>query len=421
MYRSSIFITITFIFLLALTSIALAFWWLMGYDRENYARELNNKYSNVARANLFYMSGIIDKDQFERQMQGIDMPEISSAGLRQSILKDGLIIEKIEVDIGSSAIILYNKKHYLEIRHLDETRLLLDKDYQPYRYYVIKGIFAMVALVLLSAYIFVIYKIRPLRKLKRQIDKFASGDLDNVQNVSVGEDEISEVSQAFYDAVNQIKVLNGSRQLFLRNIMHELKTPITKGLITANMMPQGKSRERLVGIFNRLEGLINELAAVEQTTSGACKGVRIACLVEDIVDEAVDMALIDASNFELEILNSASLEVDFKLFATAVKNIIDNAIKYSPNKFVKIEVLYDEIRFYSLGDKLSSDLAFYIQPFIKGENSKNSFGLGLYIVSSILNSHGLNLDYEHRDGMNIFKFKNIASLRPAKEQHLQTA
>ena len=85
---------------------------------------------------------------------------------------------------------------------------------------------------MLAAYIFVIYKIKPLRKLKRQIVKFANGELDGVQNVGNGKDEISEVSEAFYGALPD-QGANDSRHLFLRNIMHELKTPITKGLIAA--------------------------------------------------------------------------------------------------------------------------------------------------------------------------------------------
>ena len=48
MKRSSVFYTITFIFALALTSIFLAFLWLMDYDKQNYARELTAKYSSLA-------------------------------------------------------------------------------------------------------------------------------------------------------------------------------------------------------------------------------------------------------------------------------------------------------------------------------------------------------------------------------------
>ena len=95
MSRSSIFFTITFIFALALTSIFLAFLWLMDYDKQNYARELNNRYSNVARANLFYMSGIIDKAEFDRQMEGTQMSEIAEPSLRDEILANATVIEEI--------------------------------------------------------------------------------------------------------------------------------------------------------------------------------------------------------------------------------------------------------------------------------------------------------------------------------------
>ena len=234
MLRSSIFITITFIFALALVSIFLAFLWLMGFDKQNYTRELNNKYSNVARTNLFYMGGIINKTQYDRQLSNIDMPEIKDEKKKDEILKQATVLEEISSDLGSSAILLYDKHHYLRIEHLDELKLLMDKEFQPYRYEVIKAVFLVVAVILLGAYIFVIYKIKPLRKLKRQIVKFANGELDGVQNVGNGKDEISEVSEAFYEAVCQIKALNDSRHLFLRNIMHELKTPIKIGHIAAS-------------------------------------------------------------------------------------------------------------------------------------------------------------------------------------------
>lgn len=409
--KSSIFITITFIFILALTSIGLAFIWLMDFDKQNYTRELNAKYSNVARANLFFMSGIIGKDEYDRQTEGVKMPKVTSASIRNNILNKGSIIEQIETDLGTSAIILYDKRNYLKIQHVDEILLLVDKEFQPYRYYVIKGIFALVTLTLLGAYIFIIYKIKPLRKLKRQIDKFALGNIDDITNVSVGNDEISEVSEAFYNAVCQIKTLNSSRQLFLRNIMHELKTPITKGLIAAQMIPEGKNQQRIISLFHRLEGLINELAAIEQTTSNISPSNRILCKIEDILDEARELALLEEEQISLHILDNRGLIVDFRLFATAVKNMLDNAIKYSPDKKVQIYVEKEKISFLSKGEKINIDLNLLTQPFIKGENAKQSFGLGLYIVSSILKSHGLTLQYEYKDGINIFKFENINILR----------
>ncbi|MCD8213875.1 MAG: ArsS family sensor histidine kinase [Campylobacter sp.] len=410
MPRSSIFITITFIFALALSSIFLAFLWLMGYDKQNYTRELNSKYSNVARTNLFYMGGIIDKSEYDRQLQNIDMPEISNVSQKNEILQKAGVIEEISDDIGSSAILLYDKHHYLKIQHLDETKLLMDKEFQPYRYEVIKAVFIVVAIILLAAYIFVIYKIKPLRRLKRQIDKFANGELNEVRNVSSGSDEISEVSQAFYDAVSQIKALNDSRHLFLRNIMHELKTPITKGLIAAQMIERGKNQERLISVFHKLESLINELAAIEQTTSKIALNNKTACFVQDLVDEALDIAMVEKGQVTVSEIDELMLTVDFKLFTIAIKNMIDNGIKYSDDKHVNIVICKEHIKFITKGFKLKNDLKFYIQPFMKGENTQKSFGLGLYIVSNILEAHGLKLGYEYKNGLNVFIFENLQDI-----------
>ena len=410
MPRSSIFITITFIFGLALVSIFLAFLWLMGFDKQNYTRELNNKYSNVARTNLLYMGGIINKAQYERQLSNIDMPEITAKNEKEEILKNAAVLEEISSDLGSSAILLYDKHHYLKIEHLDELKLLMDKEFQPYRYEVIKAVFAVVAVILLAAYIFVIYKIKPLRKLKRQIVKFANGELNGVQNVGNGKDEISEVSEAFYEAVCQIKALNDSRHLFLRNIMHELKTPITKGLIAAQMIEKSKNQERLISVFHKLENLINELAAIEQITSKIGLTNKTPCLMRDLIDEAIDIAMIEKEHVGISELDEVRVMVDFKLFSVAIKNMIDNGIKYSTDKHVNIMVSKDHMKFITQGEKLKNDLDFYIQPFIKGEDAQKSFGLGLYIVSNILEAHGLKFGYEYKNGMNVFIFENLQDI-----------
>lgn len=410
MPRSSIFITITFIFGLALVSIFLAFLWLMGFDKQNYTRELNNKYSNVARTNLFYMGGIINKAQYDRQLSNIDMPEITSQSRKDEILRKATVLEEISSDLGSSAILLYDKHHYLKIEHLDELKLLMDKEFQPYRYEVIKAVFAVVAVILLAAYIFVIYKIKPLRKLKRQIVKFANGELDGVQNVGNGKDEISEVSEAFYEAVCQIKALNDSRHLFLRNIMHELKTPITKGLIAAQMIEKSKNQERLISVFHKLENLINELAAIEQITSKIGLTNKTPCLMRDLIDEAIDIAMVEKEHVGISELDEVRVMVDFKLFSVAIKNMIDNGIKYSTDKHVNIMVSKDHMKFITQGEKLKNDLDFYIQPFIKGEDAQKSFGLGLYIVSNILEAHGLKFGYEYKNGMNVFIFENLQDI-----------
>ncbi|WP_346746536.1 ArsS family sensor histidine kinase [uncultured Campylobacter sp.] len=410
MKRSSVFYTITFIFALALTSIFLAFLWLMDYDKQNYARELNAKYSTIARNQLFLMSGIINEKEYERQTGDFKMPEITNEQQKEEILANATVLEEISADIGSSAIMIYQNHHYLKVQHVDKILLLKDNDYQPYRYDIIKIIFLLVAIILLAAYVFVIRKLKPLRKLKRQIAKFAAGEIDEVQNVSSGNDEISEVAEAFYDAVSQIKNLNASRKLFLRNIMHELKTPITKGRLAAEMIEKSKNQERLVSVFIKLENLINEFAAVEQVTSSIALNNTKICRIDDVIDEALDIAMVDPGQVTISKLEDVSLNADFKLLAIAAKNMIDNALKYSPNKHVNITITGESIKFINEGERLSKELRHYVEPFTKGESAQKSFGLGLYIVENIIKAHKLTLGYEYKNGLNVFSFENLQNI-----------
>ncbi|EKU10542.1 ArsS family sensor histidine kinase [Campylobacter showae] len=410
MKRSSVFYTITFIFALALTSIFLAFLWLMDYDKQNYARELNAKYSTIARNQLFLMSGIINEKEYERQTGDFKMPEITNEQQKEEILANATVLEEISADIGSSAIMIYQNHHYLKVQHVDKILLLKDNDYQPYRYDIIKIIFLLVAIILLAAYVFVIRKLKPLRKLKRQIAKFAAGEIDEVQNVSSGNDEISEVAEAFYDAVSQIKNLNASRKLFLRNIMHELKTPITKGRLAAEMIEKSKNQERLVSVFIKLENLINEFAAVEQVTSNIALNNTKICRIDDVIDEALDIAMVDPGQVTISKLEDVSLNADFKLLAIAAKNMIDNALKYSPNKHVNITITRESIKFINEGERLSKELRHYVEPFTKGESAQKSFGLGLYIVENIIKAHKLTLSYEYKNGLNVFSFENLQNI-----------
>ncbi|NLC27447.1 MAG: HAMP domain-containing histidine kinase, partial [Campylobacteraceae bacterium] len=264
--------------------------------------------------------------------------------------------------------------------------------------------------ILLVTYIFTIRKLRPLRKLKIEIDKFARGDLNEVNYASSGNDEISEVSTAFYNAVTQIKNLNHSRQLFLRNIMHELKTPITKGRITVEMIEAGKYKERLINVFEKLETMINEFASIERLTSGiGLTSVSDHSLVE-IIDEAMDLAMAETQSVSLNIDQEITLNVDFKLFAVAIKNMIDNGIKYSKEHHIKIVADTKSIRFISLGDPLAHPIEYYVEPFVQGNNSIKSLGLGLYIVDNIVKAHNLTLSYYHQNGYNIFCFEALETL-----------
>jgi two-component system OmpR family sensor kinase len=223
-----------------------------------------------------------------------------------------------------------------------------------------------------------------------------------------GEDEIAVVANELENTRQKIRNLIESRTLFMRNIMHELKTPIAKGRISAEMLESGKQKERFNRIFLRMESLINEFAMVEEVSTGfshaSCEEFRLI----DIIDGAIDLAMVEETRVSRDVDAKLKVTADFNLFSTAIKNMIDNAMKYSPDKQIKISTQEGEIWFESRGERLKHPLAYYVQPFTKDENSRDSFGLGLYLVDAILHAHDMTLAYEYlQEGINRFIFEPI--------------
>ncbi len=410
MKKSSIFFSITFIFFIAALGVLVAYFYLVKYDKQKYTHELNERYSIVTRATLYRLISQPINEEFRKELKIYKVNLIMDNDFMEKVLQQGEVLQKVSSRLGSSSIYYYKKNNYLLIESLNKNSILLeDKAYKPYitQILYIQLIFGGIAAILLLAYIVTIKKLTPIRKIKTEIDKFANGDLD-IDCKMENNNEITEVANAFDHAVGEIRQLNNARRLFLRNIMHELKTPITKGRITAEMLEEGKQKERLISTFQRLEGLLNEFTAIEQISVNGQHLQKRVYRIIDIIDEAIDISMVHEEQVELMIQSDLNIKVDFKLFTVAIKNMIDNGIKYSSDSHIKVSANFKSIQFASMGAKLPNKLSYYIEPFTQGEKqSPQSFGLGLYIVDSILKAHNMELAYEYSNGYNIFKFIKI--------------
>ncbi len=410
MKKSSIFTSITFIFVVATIGIIFTFIFFYQYEKKQNQKDFLNRYALMSKSIQYQLVFSPDLKDFFKLLKEDKVQPIQNIKKALKILNSTPIIYRHTSPIGT-ALILRNKKNaYLYIVTKKYSLLLKDLLYNSNRNIIYILIFALIFSLIIMAYIFTIKKFLPLKTLKIEIDKFAKGDL-NVNIHSDGKDEIADVSNAFNNAVTRIKRLNSSRILFLRNIMHELKTPITKGRITAEMLPENKNKERLINVFEKLQSLINEFITIEKISSGFIvldiKPVRLI----DMIDEAVDLAMIDKNQIQLIKNRDIILNVDFKLFSIAIKNMIDNAIKYSIDQKVQIIANDKALIFKNRGEKLKKDLKEYMEPFTSDGNQKDSFGLGLYLVDNILRAHKLQLLYGYKDGWNTFVFKNIDKLQ----------
>lgn len=281
--------------------------------------------------------------------------------------------------------------------------VLEDMDtYSMYRFWILGGVINGLLLLFFSI---VMRKLLRLKELKQAIHSYGEGK--NFHAIGVeGEDELSEIAQEFNSAMQKIHHLKEARTLFLRNILHELKTPIMKGKIASHSVENDVKKEQLVRVFERLEALLGEMVNVEKLSSNECDLAAKEYRVVDILDHACDLLMSDTSRLHVSIQNQAPLlYVDFELFATALKNLLDNALRYS-SEDVSIFLDAKSIEIVSVGEVLSPSQRDFTRAFNRAvEGAKEGLGLGLYIANAIVLKHGFCLIYTYADGQNHFTIR----------------
>jgi two-component system OmpR family sensor kinase len=303
-------------------------------------------------------------------------------------------------------ILNLESKNYIYIKKRNDTLLIRDNsDSSSNSQLYITLVFSILLITIILVYLITLRKLIPLKILKDKVKTLGDENFDFECCNSDSKDEVSLLGMEFKKTALKLKSLKEARNIFIRNIMHELKTPITKGRFLTQLEQNEENNEKLKSVFNRLESLINEFASIEELISSSKNIEKKFYYLEDVVDNAKDILMIE-DEYVISKYDNKKIEINFKLFSIAIKNLIDNAIKYSPNKEVTIKNENENIIFENLGEQLKYPLSDYFEPFFSNEDkSKDSFGLGLYIIFNILKANNYTLEYEYIDGINRFTCK----------------
>ncbi|MBU1643395.1 sensor histidine kinase, partial [bacterium] len=102
-----------------------------------------------------------------------------------------------------------------------------------------------------------------------------------------------------------------------------------------------------------------------------------------------------------------TIKGDLNYLALALKNLIDNALKYALEYPISVTADKGVITVKNRGEILSGAIDYYTEPFTREESARQSegYGLGLNIVKKILEKHHLTLEYAHREGSHLFSIR----------------
>jgi len=285
-----------------------------------------DKRNEVHRAVMLYDLLFMTKpsaEDFERYLQkhkltpvgGKVMHNIREKG--KALIEDPLLHRTFKS--GNIEIFTYKNHYYYAYKMHDMYYYRSDEPMTPYMSYILAA-FVVLLLVLILLHRYISGSIDPLRHLHAQILRFAEGEKE-IDTKVVGNDEVAQVANAFHESVQKVEELQKSRSLFMRNVMHELKTPIGKGKLLAHLLDiDAKDKVLLNDLFEQMQGHLNDLARVESLTARNLELDRRSYAVIDLVDHAIDLLSVERSQLQLSIYDEI-VQVDFNLFAYALKTL----------------------------------------------------------------------------------------------------
>ena len=391
----SIFKKISILFFISLTLMSIIGFWIDEINskridtlvKEKYIKISNELFENIEKKTQ--LNALFDK----YKLKAITQDENELETLYDNKLTFGYIriLKKPFVD-----------EFIIKIKYLDDEYILKTPDEENITDKLILNILIFVDIfVLILIFLYILKLLSPLKIITKQITNFANGDLSSRIDIK-SNDEIGVLSNSFNKMASNLENLITTREELLRDIGHELRTPIAKGKFAIEKIDDFSQKELLKKIFKDLEILTNELIELEKLNSTK---LNITTFKAEtlIVESLAKLYLDDESKIEIEIIDDFKIKADLYYLSIVLKNLIDNAIKYTSSFPIKIIVKTNEISVLNQGKALAKELDYYLKPFTQELSQRDGFGLGLSIVKKIIDRHDFRLEYSYRNESNIFK------------------
>ena len=186
------------------------------------------------------------------------------------------------------------------------------------------------------------YLISPLKRTVSVVSRMTTGQLSLRIPVN-GNDEYAILAQAFNGMTEKLEQVEKSREEFVSNVSHEMKTPLSaikvlsESILLQDSAPEEMYREFLQDIaseVDRMTNITNDLLAlvkVDQREQGLnLRSLELSQLVEDILKRLSPLAEQKKIGLYYEVERPVPFDADEIKLSLAISNIVENGIKYTP-------------------------------------------------------------------------------------------
>lgn len=261
---------------------------------------------------------------------------------------------------------------------------------------------------------------KPLKTLMRFVQKITNGQLDQKVNV-VGNDEIAELGNAFNHMAEQLQRVEQSRQEFVSNVSHELKTPLSsiKVLTESLMFQENVPIEMYEEFFedinsevDRLNNIISDLLTLVRLDQREIPlnitEVNLNDMIQNLLKRLAPLAKKKNIDLIYESHREVIAEIDIVKLSLAITNLVENAIKYTPEYGVVTVILQGDLQdaIITVQDTgigiAKKEQSRIFERFYRTDKTRNretgGTGLGLAITYKTVVMHNGSIGVESEEG-----------------------
>jgi signal transduction histidine kinase len=244
----------------------------------------------------------------------------------------------------------------------------------------------------------------PLNNLVEVVQRFGEGQF-SARVKTVRRDGIGDLGRAFNRMADSIQTLRATERQLLQDISHELRSPLARMSVAAELALSSADREAAVAqihmeigrLTELLEGLIQVARAESDPAVQKLSHVVLDELVRDVIKDCTIEASARRCKLRFTGMAGLALEADRELLRRAIENPLRNAIRYSPEgSNIEIELTTNgsqaAISVRDYGPGVPATLLNHIfDPFFRVDNSRDmttgGIGLGLSITKRAIDLH----------------------------------
>lgn len=294
--------------------------------------------------------------------------------------------------------------------------VLADRIEEKGRFFQMIAFWLLVLISMTSA----LFLIRPFQRLQRRLNRIADGNLEE-ELPADSYKEIANISSSVERTLTKLKAVDQSRQEFVSNVSHELKTPITSIRVLADSLmgmeevPIELYREFMTDISDEIDReskIIDDLLSLVRMDKAATEmniaQIDINALLELILKRLRPIAKKRNIELILESIRDVTADVDETKLSLALNNLVENAIKYNmEDGWVRVTLDADHKFFYvkvaDSGIGIPEECQDRIfDRFYRVDKARSretgGTGLGLAITKSVVLMHQGAIKIQSKDG-----------------------